>query len=254
MKKKNIPGIHHYCDKWCERCAFSDRCAVFENEKELTPAEQDMRNQAFWERLKENFAKARMILEDAAKSQGLDLNIMEADLEEVERKSEEKRKLAQQHIISRLTNEYATTAAQWLKTQPGMLDKLEMLKIELGAGVEETSAARHQIETIKDSLAVIQWYSNFIHSKFIEALISKSDESFPPLEDLQRDFHGSAKVAILSTERSMQAWKSLFELLPEQEDHFLNVLSLLERISKEALNVFPEAMSFIRPGFDEPSA
>ncbi len=28
--KNNISGIHNYCDRWCERCAFTTRCAAFE--------------------------------------------------------------------------------------------------------------------------------------------------------------------------------------------------------------------------------
>ncbi len=24
-----IPGIHNYCDRWCERCPFSSRCRAF---------------------------------------------------------------------------------------------------------------------------------------------------------------------------------------------------------------------------------
>lgn len=26
---KLIPGIHNYCHRWCERCPFTERCAVF---------------------------------------------------------------------------------------------------------------------------------------------------------------------------------------------------------------------------------
>ena len=24
-----ISGIHNYCDRWCERCQFTSRCAVY---------------------------------------------------------------------------------------------------------------------------------------------------------------------------------------------------------------------------------
>jgi len=252
MKKKNIPGIHNYCDRWCERCPFTDRCAVFESEKDLTAEQQDMQHEAFWERLKENFAKARVMLEQAAKSHGLDFQAIEADMEEAGKQEEDRRKNSEAHTLAQLSRDYGKATDQWLKTQPGMLSKLEKLKEEVGAGVEETASARHQIETIKDSLAVIQWYSNFIYAKFMRALMGKADfgegkESYP------RDFDGSAKIALISVERSMQAWKLLFELLPEEEDHFLTILALLERIRKEALQEFPHAMAFVRPGLDEVS-
>jgi len=31
-----IPGIYNYCDRWCERCLYTDRCRVFVMEKEFT--------------------------------------------------------------------------------------------------------------------------------------------------------------------------------------------------------------------------
>jgi hypothetical protein len=47
------------------------------------------------------------------------------------------------------------------------------------------------------------------------------------------------------------AWMKLFDLLPDQEDHFLKALSLLEKIKNETIIEFPEALKFVRPGFDE---
>ena len=26
---KNIPGIYNYCDRWCERCSFTDKCSNY---------------------------------------------------------------------------------------------------------------------------------------------------------------------------------------------------------------------------------
>ena len=28
-----IPGIYNYCDRWCERCLYTDRCRTFAMEK-----------------------------------------------------------------------------------------------------------------------------------------------------------------------------------------------------------------------------
>ena len=29
-----IPGIYNYCDRWCERCAFTSHCLTFLTEEE----------------------------------------------------------------------------------------------------------------------------------------------------------------------------------------------------------------------------
>lgn len=68
--------------------------------------------------------------------------------------------------------------------------------------------------------------------------------------DGPRDHDGSAKIAIIAIDRSIEAWSELFTILPEEEDHFLKVLSMLERIKKSAIGEFPLATSFMRPGFD----
>src|SRR5687768_14273654 len=37
-----ISGIHNYCDRWCERCDFTDRCRVFAMERDAPHDDGDM--------------------------------------------------------------------------------------------------------------------------------------------------------------------------------------------------------------------
>lgn len=149
-------------------------------------------------------------------------------------------------------------AHQWLKTQPGMMQKLEQMKADITLGVESQQQIKKETETIKDCLKVIQWYITFLEPKFMRALMGKENDMLDGLndgdEDTQRDYDGSAKIGVIAVDRCMQAWTQLFGLLPTQEDDFLRALSLLERIKKEVLKEFPDAMNFVRPGFDESSA
>jgi hypothetical protein len=252
MPKENIPGIFNYCDRWCERCPFSSRCSLFESESNAKPDELDMKNKAFWERLSANFAKARAMLEESAQKFGVDLQAVTENLDEVERNREQKEEEVRSHALIVMANEYLDFATDWLKTQPGMMDKLEKLKENLTLGVESQADAKVQAETIKDCLSVIEWYMIFLQTKLSRALMGKSDAEFFDEDDVdQRDYDGSAKIAVIGMDRSMHAWARLFELLPEQEDIFLKVLSLLDRMKTRTLAEFPNAMRFVRPGFDE---
>lgn len=249
MARKNIAGIHNYCDRWCERCAFTSRCAVFESESKTTPEQQDLANKAFWERLSENFAKARTMLEQKAEEFGIDLS---ANVDEITKNEEDLRIKSQRHRIIQIAQEYATFSRNWLKTQPGMMEKLEKLKEEITIGLESHEGVKLQAETIKDCLAVIQWYIGFMEAKFMRALMGKMDDmTSGPDEEYPRDYDGSAKIGMIAIDRSMQAWAKLFDLLPQQEDEFLRALSLLEKMKSHALSEFPDAMKFIRPGFDD---
>jgi hypothetical protein len=250
MGSRNIPGIHNYCDRWCERCIFSSRCAVYEDTGKLKPEEQDLKNKIFWERLSQNFVKAKGMLEQAAERVGVDLNSLQADIEKAEQKKETLRKNSSDHQIIKLMREYSVFGDRWLKTQPGMMDKLEKLKANLTMGVESQQEAKVQMETIKDCLAVIQWYLTFLEPKLMRALMGKGNDDWEDDED-QRDYDGSAKIALIGIDRSRQAWIRLFDLLPEQEDDFFKALSLLEKIQTLTVAEFPKAMAFVRPGFDE---
>jgi hypothetical protein len=249
MSDKKIPGIHNYCDRWCERCSLGSRCAVYEGESDLTPEEKDIKNKAFWDRLSDNFAKAHAMLERAAMEHGVDLHTVTRDSLAYEEKEERNRKESESHPIAKLSMEYLTLSQEWSEAQPGMKEKLESLQQQLDLDPESFKDVKIATGNIQDCLAVIQWYQTFIHVKFMRALMGKAmndDE-----DEEQRDHDGSAKIAIIAIERSMHAWMKLYELLPEQEDHFLKILALLEKVKKRALENFPLAMAFKRPGFDD---
>jgi hypothetical protein len=258
MAQKKIAGIHNYCDRWCERCAFTDRCSIYQRE-DLVSEDYDKEDveegadKLFWEKVSQNISKAKTLLEDLAEKSGVDLNALSEEIEKSEVQEKGNRKKTEEHTLSLLSREYAITTQQWLKTQPGMMQKLETMKEDLTLGIESQERARADMEMIKDSLAVIQWYSEFIFPKLSRALMGKLDH-FDMAEidnDPQQDFNGSAKIALIAIEKSKDAWVKLFDLLPEQEDHFLSILGMLERLKRETLVEFPDCNKFVRPGFDE---
>jgi hypothetical protein len=250
MAQNHIEGIHNYCDRWCERCFFTSRCAVYAMEAKETDRNQDSRNKAFWERLSENFTRAKQLIEEAAAKNGIDLNELKAGIEETQKKQEEIRLKSQDNPLSKLSLQYSEVAHGWLQTQPGMVEKLTELKEQLELGAESQEEAKIQTNTIRDCLEVIQWYETFIHVKFVRALMGKMNIFGDEDETFQHDYDGSAKIAMLAIDRSMQAWLKLYDLLPEQEDEFLKTLALLEKIKTLAQREFPKATEFIRPGFD----
>jgi hypothetical protein len=256
MGDQKIPGIYNYCDRWCERCTFTNRCAVFENELDAPAGSQDMNNTAFWERLAENFSKAREVLQQAAEHHNIDLKAIAQEANDIDLKQKIIRQESRDHALGEISFEYSKRSMDWLKRQPGMLDKLEEMKSELTMGVESIEAGKEKMAMIKDCLAIIKWYETFIHVKLMRALSGKMnavDYSFVEMEESPygSDSDGSAKIALLGIERSMNAWVKLFELLPQHEDEFLTVLGLLDKLKKLAIEEFPNAMNFKRPGFDE---
>jgi hypothetical protein len=248
MSLPKIEGIYNYCDRWCERCTFTSRCAIFEKDKK----HPDQKTRAFQERLGENILKANAILRKAAQDAGLNMEAAQARIDESVRRNEQIEIEVRQHPMMTLSAQYIVTGREWLKRQPGMLEHLEDLKTQLTIGMETNEGAKRETRVIKESLAAIQWYLDFIHDRLSRALEGKlmSLEGQGMNADGPRDHDGSAKIAIIAIDRSIEAWSELFTILPEEEDHFLKVLSMLERIKKSAIGEFPLATSFMRPGFD----
>ena len=249
MSIEKIPGIHNYCDRWCERCSFGSRCAIYESESDLSPEENDMESRAFWDRLAVNFSKAQQMLEQAARERGIDLQSITSEMTDYAEKEKRKTEENRSHPLSKLSLEYSGLAMKWVDSQPGMEDKLKAIQQQLDLNPESFKEMKATTETIQDCLAVIQWYETFIHVKFMRALMGKSMNVYE--DEDQRDCDGSAKIALIAIERSMQAWIKLFELLPDQEDEFLKILAVLEKLKTLAIEEFPNAMAFKRPGFDD---
>ena len=69
-----ISGIFNYCDRWCERCTLSARCAVFAMEQG-SPA-HDPDNEAFWLQLHDTLRVAAEMLMESAQESGIDLDTL----------------------------------------------------------------------------------------------------------------------------------------------------------------------------------
>jgi len=205
ISKGYISAIHNYCDRWCEKCAFTAYCRVFAMDAEY------------------------VMLHKMAAEKGIDLNELE-DVEPWEHPQPN-------HPIILLTEEYGYEVHQWLKTNRQRFEE-EATKWAL---ISEEKA-----RIFIEAWETLQWYSFFVSVKYKRALLHDDDDEFA-----QWDRLGSAKTAILATERSIAALAVLLAHLPDEEDVLLGFLTKLEKARKSSLMVFPDAMDFVRPGLDE---
>lgn len=253
VNTNHIPGIYNYCDRWCERCHFTSRCAVYEDTSDIPPEELDIQNKAFWDRLSNNFKEMLELLQKGAAEHGIDLNaISEEEEQEIQRKEKNNRELAEKHPLSMLSKQYIKDAHQWLEDKQALEEKEEELIQHFTLGIQDEEQTKEIAASIKDCLEIIQWYIFFIHVKFMRAISGRLEETGWEEENgFPKDSDGSAKIALIATDRSMQAWMQLSYHLPQEEDQILTLLSQLQKIKVLGEKEFPEAWKFIRPGFDE---
>lgn len=250
---KYIPGIYNYCDRWCERCAFTNRCLNFENTGALSPEENDISNKAFWENLGKRFEDTIKLLDKAAKKYGIDLNaITKEESEEYSRKEKKDRQSAKNHPLAKITWRYADEAGKFLENNELIKEKIAEMASHFSMGLQTRDLLEKETAGIADCYEIINWYLHFIHVKFMRALMGKiEDDGWEEENGYPKDSDGSAKVAIISIERSIEAWASIMQIIPEAEDKIIDILSLLQKSLRLAGAEFPEARKFIRPGFDE---
>ena len=244
-----IPGIHNYCDRWCERCLFTTRCLSCELSEDHfdSPESKDINNREFWDKLHEVFSETLQMVKEHAKEMGLGLD--DTDYEELERQKQQIDAEAQNHPCAKAAKEYAAMAGDQLEASGHLFEEKQN---QLQSSVEmelPDSDPSGESRDISDAVEVIQWYQHFIYVKLIRALHGLLRSG---ADDFERDdANGSAKVALEAINRSICAWGRLLEHFPQQEEELLSILVHLQRLRLTTENAFPDARAFIRPGLDE---
>jgi hypothetical protein len=255
--KKNIPSIYNYCDRWCEKCPFTSRCAVYEAENSRNAESKDISSQAYWDHISLNLKKSLDLLHKKAQKFGVDLNnIPREEVEEIARHEEKKRRRITEHKLVRLSSQYGLRVKTFLEEEEFWQQAAGEIIAHLTAGADAEKKRRSEYGQIAEYREVIGWYSLFISVKFRRALDNKMDLSEEgdtdepdDTEVPKLDGNGSAKIALIAIERSMKAWSGVLELIPD-EDRILPILAMLEKIRKLGKAEFPSAERFLRPGFD----
>ncbi len=252
-KKKNIPGIYNYCDRWCERCTFSSRCLSFtlEREDQDDSESRSMSNQKFWEKLSETFKMTRDLIRQAAAEQGIDMDSIDtSEGDELHQRSHD---YADKHPLARIARNYSNLTSTWFSSARHLFT---MDFNETGNRlyiIPSDTYSRADHAAIENAVSVIRWYQFQISVKLMRALngVIMEAEEDELWMDQQKDSDGSAKVSLLGIDHSISAWGTLLNHFPAQENSILDMLVILERLRKDIEKEFPGARSFRRPGFDD---
>ena len=245
---KNIPGIYNYCDRWCERCQFTSRCANFTISQSQfdDPESLDAQNEKYWLKLSEIMQVTLEMVQDFAEENGIDLSVI--DNEAHEQQEAKIQAEVKQFECTQKSLDYVKIINRWLKENQPAIDQ----KIEDLAELEEIGIATSidELTDISDILEIIHWYKHQINVKIMRAKRSKMEEEADD-DDFPKDSDGSAKVALIGIDRSISAWGKMLDFFPASEDELLKILVRLERLRRSVEKEFPDARAFVRPGFDE---
>ncbi len=258
-----ISGVHNYCDRWCERCHLTRRCAVFAMEEEDSSESSgrdasggEAGDEAFIKKLGEIFQVTREMIYEWAEKAGVDLS--ECDSEEEWAKHEAEREETREHPLVSDANRYRERVRDWFRLFGSFLEEDaegEAAEAPVTEGQRAPrSAATAEHADLQESGDIILWYHTLLAAKIGRAVSGKLRWEDTDFEDLSGDSDGSAKVALIAIDRSMAAWWNLLGHLPERKREIAGFLAFLNRLRLETERTFPLARDFVRPGFDDQGA
>lgn len=239
-----VPGIHNYCDRWCERCDFTEKCRVFEMEEEM---KQMLLNQ--------NKKDKNEATEDESDISDRGLSEINEDLE-IEFDFDEEfgedfdpdeedpddffsaYQKSNRHPMIEMASDYSKKSNIWFVMRDKTLNKTFTAQL-----------ARGYSDDLMEAQDILRWYHMFIYVKLKRALSGYYE--LDEYEDADYDMNGSAKVALVAIDKSIESATILHRHLKDQREQIKIFRDQLEKIRLMAEEQFPDARSFIRPGLDE---
>jgi hypothetical protein len=231
MHTDRIDFISAYCDRWCERCAFTTRCSAYAVHAALAMCDGDFaaavelavgvppdnerpRRQRFEEQLAEYHPTERELAE------------VGREIDQGEERIDESPLTTDALVASTLT-------VQWLSAHRKSLED-------------------HDDDRVRDAFEIASWDCHLIAAKLHRALSGHdAAEHGASTEDdpIQNDWNGSAKVALISLDRSIVAWKKIAATTEDADA--AAIAQHLQALHVDVERAFPNARRFVRPGFDE---
>lgn len=260
-KKKYIPGIYNYCDRWCERCGFTSQCLLYSNESKIAtfeilnnrrPDSEEMMEEIFniskddkenefdpedseadWDDFPDDEDNEDFLFGESGEDEEDDLNI---DVDGSE----------PPYLVEELTDQYLHLSMELIKS----ID--EKFKF---SSTHKDKITLPQLKKIYDHFETVNWYHAFIYVKTKRASHGKKEYIRFKGEDLKEfskyDSDGTAKVVAITVKNSMKALSELHECLPGYGTEIVKLSSLLQRIYSELGREFPDYDKFKRPGFND---
>lgn len=230
-----IPLIHNYCDRWCERCAFTSRCRSYAIQMSVAV-----------EGLDGGLSAAAANLPSAADAAEGEMDLPE-EWEEDPELDAEVEEILLEHDAAHLAAEVhpLTEGADALARLAGPLIEGAARRMDEGGP---------QAEAFRDPFEVLSWYRFFVSAKVRRALAGRER---PPILDEQgrpfpSDADGSAKIAHIACTAARKAARRLADLDPALAPAATAYTQAADRVLELIDETLPGHRTFRRPGFDDP--
>ena len=258
-----IPGIYNYCNRWCERCIYTDKCRTYAMEKDLRrEIEKEKRreksmeeNKDFWDQVNKTIEDAAELIDEEYPLIKNDTSLLfgewedDEDVEEAMKDHEEKREKAKKQPMSKVAVKYEKAARKWFEERKNIL-KQEFNPETKDFKVTWPGIVDAQILSgLTESVEVILWYQIQLGIKIKRALSSsyEEEEDGDMFEGFPKDSEGSAMVALTGIDSSIGAWNYLRGKLTPERETIIPIIRMLLWLKMDVEKEFPNVKDFVWP-------
>ena len=245
-----IDGIFLYCDRWCERCAFTAQCLHYTLEAEESAAQKEHAGAEkldipFWIDIGETLVQTMRLVRELAVAEGIDTEHLEFGTPDAPPVAI----IPNIHTVSGYYDAREHPYAQAALEYAGMVNNW-FVYVDEELSFHESLLSRPPAP-LQEPINVIRRYQYLIYPKIVRTIEAHYAWQASAHAMLERDACGTAKVVLIALDRSLEAWTFLYDARPKCEDKTLAILLHLDRLRRSLEVLLPAARNFIRPGLDE---
>jgi len=200
------------------------------------------------EELEDDQSQSLFKFEQMADELGFSLDTTQEESESIHALEKAQEILIDSHPLVEMAETYFKKGKQWVDLEL-FTNEFGSLKFISDTHVLNAEELESYLNLIGDAMEVVEWYLFFIPGKIKRSLQDQMDDFWNQFPEEERSDLGSAKIAILAIERSIQAWGTFHQFFPKDE-RIVDILVILKNLRTGMVEVFPNFQKFIRPGFD----
>lgn len=257
------PGIYNYCNSWCERCLYTDKCLTYASEKKFRREIEAKKireksiaeNKDFWDQVNTTINESADLIDEEIPLKKKDLSIFfddfeeDKDAEEAMKEHREKHTKAKRQEMSKVALKYQNTVHKWFEDRKNILKQeynpeSEVIDVNYALITDEL-----ELKLFTEMVEVVQWYHIQLWIKINRALSSSYEEEEDPelFKDNPKDSDGSAMVALMGINSSIGAWNYLLSKLTSEKETIKPLIRMLLYLKMEIEKKFPGALDFVWP-------
>ncbi len=255
---KLIPGIFNYCDRWCERCNYTDRCRLFQSEAErnirhILNDEDPNDPEIVMRDVAESLEDAMAMLGAQLETEGISKEDLEDDDDEdskyfVDDFDDESCEVTESGRILKTPHPLAVQSDDFYKKVLDLFNKMRFFF------AEESGDAELVNNPLFEQLKILLWYSPQISVKIRMCVGSKNklenEKDEDEVEFEVEMMNVNSRIAFTGMEKCLSSLKNIYDSQPDYHDDLLPLLSEIKKIKVEFEKDFPAVHTFKRPYFD----